>query len=223
MQAAEKTFATFEITITNPGGHSSRPRADNAIYELSDAIQKIAAHRFPVQATPLTRSFLGALGQITPGEVGTAMRAFADSAKFTAQTFVAVGPDGLDPCDLRTAKGDEAVRAMIAAGAARVGEQGHGVAAVVEDDAAQDQLLVALWRMEADINNGGFMQFLCNWGDPTCQLALPVCQYIAMAAASRVAPTPSVVALVGACRRCIGVFSFSRPKLPISPNRPPSR
>jgi DNA primase len=42
-----------------------------------------------------------------------AMRAFGDSHKFSAQTFVAVGPDGLDPCDLRTAKGDEAVRAMI--------------------------------------------------------------------------------------------------------------
>ena len=41
---------------------------------------------------------------------------------------------------------------------------------------AQDQLLVALWRMEADINNGGFMQFLCNWGDPTCQLALRALQ-----------------------------------------------
>jgi carboxypeptidase PM20D1 len=77
VQAAEKTFATFEITVTNPGGHSSRPRKDNAIYQLSDALQKIAAHRFPVQATPLTRSFLGALGQITPGEVGGAMRAFA--------------------------------------------------------------------------------------------------------------------------------------------------
>lgn len=77
VQAAEKTFATFEITITNPGGHSSRPRSDNAIYELSDALQRIAAYRFPVQATPLTRSFLGALGQITPGEVGTAMMAFA--------------------------------------------------------------------------------------------------------------------------------------------------
>lgn len=37
---------------------------------------------------------------------------------------------------------------------------------------ATDQELVALWRMEADINNGGFMQFLCNWGDQTCQLAL---------------------------------------------------
>ncbi|MFM6967206.1 MAG: DNA primase, partial [Rhodoluna sp.] len=44
-----------------------------------------------------------------------AMRAFADSSKFTAQTFVAVGPDGLDPCDLRSAKGDEAVRAMLEA------------------------------------------------------------------------------------------------------------
>lgn len=42
-----------------------------------------------------------------------AMRAYNDSSKFNAQTFVAVGPDGLDPCDLRSARGDEAVVAMI--------------------------------------------------------------------------------------------------------------
>ena len=42
-----------------------------------------------------------------------AMRAFSDSHKFSAQTFVAVGPDGLDPCDLRSEKGDEAVLLMI--------------------------------------------------------------------------------------------------------------
>ena len=42
-----------------------------------------------------------------------AMRAFGDSHKFNAQTFVAVGPEGLDPCDLRSQKGDEAVRLMI--------------------------------------------------------------------------------------------------------------
>ena len=42
-----------------------------------------------------------------------AMRAFNDSHKFSAQTFVAVGPDGLDPCDLRSEKGDEAVLLMI--------------------------------------------------------------------------------------------------------------
>jgi DNA primase len=42
-----------------------------------------------------------------------AMRAFSDSHKFNAQTYVAIGPDGLDPCDLRSAKGDEAVQLMI--------------------------------------------------------------------------------------------------------------
>lgn len=42
-----------------------------------------------------------------------AMRAFNDSHKFSAQTFVAVGPEGLDPCDLRSQKGDEAVRLML--------------------------------------------------------------------------------------------------------------
>ncbi|WP_350346795.1 DNA primase [Agromyces sp. G08B096] len=42
-----------------------------------------------------------------------AMRAFADEQRFTAQTYVAVAPDGLDPCDLRLAKGDHAVRALV--------------------------------------------------------------------------------------------------------------
>lgn len=42
-----------------------------------------------------------------------AMRAFEDSSKFEAQVFVAVGPDGLDPCDLRSERGDEAVQAML--------------------------------------------------------------------------------------------------------------
>lgn len=51
-----------------------------------------------------------------PDEAGqkAAMRAFNDASKFNAQTFMAIGPDGLDPSDLRTTKGDEAVREMIA-------------------------------------------------------------------------------------------------------------
>lgn len=77
VQAAEKTFATWELTVTNPGGHSSRPRSDNAIYELAAALTKLSTYRFPVQATGLTRSYLGALGQNTPGELGAAMRSFA--------------------------------------------------------------------------------------------------------------------------------------------------
>lgn len=77
VQAAEKTFATFELTITNPGGHSSRPRSDNAIYELSEALTKIRDYKFPVQATALTRSYFAALGQSVPGPLGEAMRNFS--------------------------------------------------------------------------------------------------------------------------------------------------
>ncbi|MBQ0771465.1 MAG: M20/M25/M40 family metallo-hydrolase, partial [Sphingomonadales bacterium] len=77
VQSAEKTFATFELTITNPGGHSSRPRSDNAIYELAAALGKIAAYQFPVRATDLTRSYFATAGKLTPGELGQAMLRFA--------------------------------------------------------------------------------------------------------------------------------------------------
>ena len=78
VQGAEKTFSTFEILITNPGGHSSRPRAnDNAIADLSRALIKIVEHRFPVQSSALTRAYLGAVGKVTPGAEGEALRAFA--------------------------------------------------------------------------------------------------------------------------------------------------
>ena len=77
VQAGEKTFATFELTVTNPGGHSSRPRSDNAIYELAAALGKIQAYQFPVNASPLVRSYFGAMGKLTPGEIGQAMQAFA--------------------------------------------------------------------------------------------------------------------------------------------------
>jgi len=77
IQAAEKTYATWEITVRNPGGHSSRPREDNAIYDLADAIRNIQAYRFPVQFTDMTRAYFEATGQQLGGELGEAMIAFA--------------------------------------------------------------------------------------------------------------------------------------------------
>lgn len=56
VQVAEKTFANFEVTVRNPGGHSARPRADNAIYELADVLRNVRAYRFPVVVNDLTRS-----------------------------------------------------------------------------------------------------------------------------------------------------------------------
>ena len=77
IQGAEKTYASFRLTLTNPGGHSSRPRADNAIYELAQALVRLQQHRFPVSSNALTRSYLGAVGRTVPGPTGEALRRFA--------------------------------------------------------------------------------------------------------------------------------------------------
>jgi acetylornithine deacetylase/succinyl-diaminopimelate desuccinylase-like protein len=77
VQGAEKTFATFELTASNPGGHSSRPRADNAIYEIAKAVTRVGEYRFPVMSNDLTRAYLGAVGKVTPGPAGDALKAFA--------------------------------------------------------------------------------------------------------------------------------------------------
>jgi acetylornithine deacetylase/succinyl-diaminopimelate desuccinylase-like protein len=78
LQAAEKTYATWEITVRNPGGHSSRPRPDNAIYDLADAIARIQAYRFPVRYSDMTLAYFRETGQLLGGEVGDAMLRFAD-------------------------------------------------------------------------------------------------------------------------------------------------
>lgn len=77
VQGAEKTYATFELTATNSGGHSSRPRADNAIYDLAKAVTRVGEYRFPVMSNDLTRAYLGAVGKGTPGPAGDALKRFA--------------------------------------------------------------------------------------------------------------------------------------------------
>jgi acetylornithine deacetylase/succinyl-diaminopimelate desuccinylase-like protein len=58
VQVAEKTFANIAVTIRNPGGHSARPRADNAIYELAELLGRVRAHSFPLVDGELTRTML---------------------------------------------------------------------------------------------------------------------------------------------------------------------
>jgi acetylornithine deacetylase/succinyl-diaminopimelate desuccinylase-like protein len=58
VQVAEKTFANIEVTVHNPGGHSARPRADNAIFELAELLGNIRSYRFPVVVNDLTRAIV---------------------------------------------------------------------------------------------------------------------------------------------------------------------
>lgn len=63
---SEKLFQTFEVEATNPGGHSSRPRKDNAIYELAAALVRIQKYEFPMQVNPVVRGMLRAMAVAAP-------------------------------------------------------------------------------------------------------------------------------------------------------------
>jgi carboxypeptidase PM20D1 len=76
VQAAEKTYVSFELTLRNKGGHSSRPRSDNAIYELSMALLNIRDDQFPVMWSDMTREFFKVSSAQLGGELGHAMTAF---------------------------------------------------------------------------------------------------------------------------------------------------
>ncbi len=75
MQAGEKVYQDFRIEATNPGGHSSRPRPDNAIYELAAALVRIGQYEFPVQFNDTTRAYFTETAKLTGGETGAAMAA----------------------------------------------------------------------------------------------------------------------------------------------------
>jgi acetylornithine deacetylase/succinyl-diaminopimelate desuccinylase-like protein len=66
LQAAEKTYADFTLTARNPGGHSSLPRPDNAIYDLATALGKVQAYAFPVMSNDITIGSFRAAGKTTP-------------------------------------------------------------------------------------------------------------------------------------------------------------
>lgn len=75
VQATEKVSANFTLTAKNRGGHSSQPRPDNAIYQLSAGLVKLGQFNFPVQLNEVTRAFFTKTAAIETPEVGAAMRA----------------------------------------------------------------------------------------------------------------------------------------------------
>lgn len=78
IQAAEKTYATFEVTVKNSGGHSSQPREDNAIYELGDALKKIQQFRFPVMWNDITLRSFAVDAETADEETAAALRRFVE-------------------------------------------------------------------------------------------------------------------------------------------------
>jgi len=75
IQAGEKVYQDFTLEITNPGGHSSRPFKDNAIYRLSNALARLGAYDFPVALNEATRLNFTEVAKLEAPETAAALRA----------------------------------------------------------------------------------------------------------------------------------------------------
>ena len=73
LQVGEKAAQNYRFETTNPGGHSSQPVPDNAIYELADALEAVRGYEFPVKFTDTTRAFFTATAAAMPGPIGDAI------------------------------------------------------------------------------------------------------------------------------------------------------
>ena len=79
VQASEKVYQNFNLTATNPGGHSSLPRDDNAIYELATVLTRISQHDFPVMLNEVTEAFFRGTAAVEGGAIADDIRSVLEN------------------------------------------------------------------------------------------------------------------------------------------------
>src|SRR5215470_2985450 len=75
MQASEKVYVDFQFESLNPGGHSSVPTPDNAIYHLAGALARLQSFSFPLHLNQITRNYFGRTAALTSGQESADMKA----------------------------------------------------------------------------------------------------------------------------------------------------
>jgi len=78
-EATEKLYADYQVLATNPGGHSSLPKPDNAIYHVADALGVLEKSPFPFELNAVTREYFGQMAKIETGQTADDMRAILQS------------------------------------------------------------------------------------------------------------------------------------------------
>ena len=106
IQAGEKVPQNFRLEVTNPGGHSSRPRKDNAIYRLAAALTRIEGYEFPAQFTDASRAYFTGMARIQAQKgdprVAEAMRALVENPNDTDAIALVSSKDPSWNATLRT-------------------------------------------------------------------------------------------------------------------------
>ena len=75
IQAAEKLYQDYDVKVTNPGGHSSLPGSENAIYDLAEALTRLEHYQFPFELSEVTREYFKREADIVGGVTGADMNA----------------------------------------------------------------------------------------------------------------------------------------------------
>jgi len=93
IQTAEKTYQSYTLTATNPGGHSSRPRPDNAIYALAHALGRVERHRFAPMLNETTRGYFAHRATTAEAPLAAAIRRWlANPADNEAADLIEASP-----------------------------------------------------------------------------------------------------------------------------------
>jgi acetylornithine deacetylase/succinyl-diaminopimelate desuccinylase-like protein len=146
VQTSEKTYVTFTAETTNKGGHSSEPRSDNAIYELTADLNRLAAFKFPIRLTNTVRAFYGSQAQFETGQRQADMRATGDG---DLRAAARLATDPTDNAQLRTT----CVATMLEAGQAENALPQRARATIqcrLLPGDTQDEIKAALARVLAD-------------------------------------------------------------------------
>jgi acetylornithine deacetylase/succinyl-diaminopimelate desuccinylase-like protein len=101
MDATEKLYADFQLAVTNPGGHSSLPVPDNAIYHLADGLGRLERYQFPFELNAVTRVFFERTAGVETGQTAADMRSIVKSPP-DAAAIVRLSADPLWNSTMRT-------------------------------------------------------------------------------------------------------------------------
>ena len=92
IQVGEKHVANYRLEVRNPGGHSSMPVPENAIYRLAAALQRVAAHEFPFRLNEVTRAYLAKLAELQAEPLASQLRQAAAGSPEAQRAVAAASP-----------------------------------------------------------------------------------------------------------------------------------
>jgi acetylornithine deacetylase/succinyl-diaminopimelate desuccinylase-like protein len=99
--ATEKLYADYQLEVTNPGGHSSLPKPENAIYRLAAGLQRLSRYQFPFELNSVTRAYYESLSKLEKGQKAADMKAIL--RKPPSQAAIArLSQDAIDNSTMRT-------------------------------------------------------------------------------------------------------------------------